>query len=154
MVTQRGIDAILYEMEQRKQFETQGYVVLNQFVSHSEIENIIGIVNPIYQQWLRENMAAFIEHQLVNMHSLTSPKYFSHNSRKRSRFFDLIASVSLTQLLESMFGQGIYSHNTQLFFNPYQHQRSSYWHRDLQESSVDDEIQAQEQHNHKRKVLS
>ena len=49
-MTKRGIDAILYEMEKRKQFEAQGYVVLNQFVSHPEIENIIGIVNPIYQQ--------------------------------------------------------------------------------------------------------
>lgn len=57
-------------MEISQQFTDEGYVIIKKLFSQAEIEQIIGIVDPIYQQWLHENSSALREHQLVNMHSL------------------------------------------------------------------------------------
>ncbi|MDJ0798355.1 MAG: hypothetical protein QNJ51_16310 [Calothrix sp. MO_167.B12] len=78
-------------MEISKLFDDKGYVVIKKFFTQDEIEKIIGIVDRIYKQWLNENGDAFIEHQLVNMHSLTHPHYFKNNSHERIKFFELIA---------------------------------------------------------------
>ena len=65
---------------------------------------------------------------------------------KKEFFFEAIASVKLTEVLEIMFGSGIHFHNTQLFFNPSNKTRLPYWHRDMQYSPIEDAIQSDEQH--------
>ncbi|MEO0395990.1 MAG: phytanoyl-CoA dioxygenase family protein [Cyanobacteria bacterium P01_A01_bin.137] len=134
-------------MDSGQQFEGQGYVVLNKFFEKNEIDQITHIVDRIYGQWREENHHALVGQQLINMHSLTHPKYFEGYSHERLQFFNLIASTKLTDALERMFDKAIYFHNTQLFFNPYQNGKQPYWHRDLQYSPIDDAVQAAEQHN-------
>ncbi|MEM9807574.1 MAG: phytanoyl-CoA dioxygenase family protein [Cyanobacteria bacterium P01_D01_bin.56] len=134
-------------MNTSKQFETQGYIILKNFFNPAEIDQISTIVDRIYQQWQTENHHALIEQQLINMHSLTHPKYFQNHPAERIQLFNLIASEKLTHTLEQLFGPDIYFHNTQLFFNPHNKQKQPYWHRDLQYSPIDDSIQAAEQHN-------
>ena len=131
----------------KKQFETQGYTVIPQLFNQDELEPISIVVKRIYQQWLKENWADFIENQLINMHSLTHSKYFQNNPSQRTYFFELIAPSKLTDLIENLLGEGIYFQNTQLFFNPYQNGKCPYWHRDLQYSPIPDAIQAKEQKN-------
>ncbi|ACK64220.1 conserved hypothetical protein [Rippkaea orientalis PCC 8801] len=128
-------------------FNIQGYVIIRNFFSQPEIHHITSCVEPIYQQWLKENRDALIRDELINMHSLTHPKYFQDNCLDRIKFFELIASPKLTNLVENIFDQGIIFHNTQLFFNSHNKSKSPYWHRDLQYSSIDDTIQKKEQKN-------
>jgi len=94
-----------------------------------------------------EREAEIYSQMLVNMHSLTNPENFEGSPEERVKFFEIIASARLTELLEDMFGPGIHFHNTQLFFNPSNSACFPYWHRDMQYSSIDDSIQSAELHN-------
>ncbi|MEM9484836.1 MAG: phytanoyl-CoA dioxygenase family protein [Cyanobacteria bacterium P01_F01_bin.116] len=134
-------------MNARKQFETQGYTILQNFFEPEEIDQFTLIVDRIYSQWREENYHALVEQQLINMHSLTHPQYFPSGSVERVTFFNLIASAKLTHALTQLFRTDIYFHNTQLFFNPHNTEKQPYWHRDLQYSPIDDAVQAAEQHN-------
>ena len=125
-------------MEISKQYTDQGYAIIKKIFNQDEIEKITIIIDHIYDQWLNENGDALIEHQLINMHSLTHPRYFKNSSGDRIKFFELIAPERLTNLVEKMFGTGINFHNTQLFFNPCTNTKTPYWHRDLQYSSIED----------------
>jgi ectoine hydroxylase-related dioxygenase (phytanoyl-CoA dioxygenase family) len=125
-------------------YEAQGFAVLRQWLSPGAIADLTQEVDRIQAQWMHENRSQYEEERLVNMHSLTARRYF-HTGAERIRFFDMLASDRITALVDGMFGDGIYFHNTQLFFNPWQNRRSPYWHRDLQYSPVEDAAQASEQ---------
>ena len=133
-------------MKPRDQFDECGYAILRNLLSNEEISSIGKHVDRIYSQWRKENEAEIFSSKLVNMHSLTSPEYFNNLDEERTKFFDAIASVKLTETIESMFGAEIYFHNTQLFFNPSNKSRLPYWHRDMQYSSIDDAVQSDELH--------
>ena len=134
-------------MKIENQLDSQGYIVVKKLFCQNKIEQISSIVDDIYQQWRHKNYGVLLKNRSINMHSLTEPIYFIDNDSKRTKFFELIASKKLTDLLKSIFGKGIYFHNTQLFFNPYVKDKLPYWHRDLQYSPIKDEIQAKEQGN-------
>lgn len=134
-------------MKEFKTFDEQGYVLVKNLLPSAVIENLSEVVDRIYAQWMRENHADYVGHRLVNMHSLTSMRYFEGDKVGRARFFDSLASSTLTELINGMFGNGIYFHNTQLFFNPCDSKSLPYWHRDMQYGPVDDAVQASEQHN-------
>lgn len=132
-------------MEQAKNYWRQGYLVVESLFSPAEIAALTKIVDRVHRQWLNENRRSYIEQRLVNMHSLTSPHYYQQHSAERLQLFQLLASDRLTKLVASLFGDDIYFHNTQLFFNPYQNDRQPYWHRDLQYSPLSDaELQAEQ----------
>jgi len=128
-------------------FDTQGYLIVKNLFSAPEIEKLTTIVDRIVDQWLSENLANVIKHQLVNMHSLTNPRYFESRKTERLLFFQTLAAKQLTKLLDDMFGGDIYFHNTQLFFNPFENGKRPYWHRDLQFSPIDDAVLKDEQQN-------
>ncbi|MFG6103541.1 phytanoyl-CoA dioxygenase family protein [Leptothoe sp. EHU-05/26/07-4] len=134
-------------MNTAKQFEEQGHVILPRFFNPEEIEQLTRIIDRIYNQWQEENHDALIEQKLINMHSLTNPRYFQGCSHKRTEFFELLLPSKLTNRLESIFKTDIYFHNTQLFFNPHDKEKRPYWHRDLQYSPIDDNVQAAEHNN-------
>ncbi|WP_420476221.1 phytanoyl-CoA dioxygenase family protein [Noviherbaspirillum sp. ST9] len=125
-------------------YEAQGFAVLRQWLAPEVIVALAQEVDRIHAQWMHENRSRYEEERLVNMHSLTAGRYF-RGETERIRFFDLVVSDGVTALVDGMFGAGIYFHNTQLFFNPWQNRRSPYWHRDMQYSPVDDIAQANEQ---------
>lgn len=128
-----------------EQYEKFGYAVLRGFFSDATVSALEEHVDRIYQQWHSKNEAIIFDNKLVNMHSLTSPEYFVEASERRKAFFELIASVKLTETLKTMFGPDIHFHNTQLFFNPSNIERLPYWHRDMQYSSIKDSVQCDEQ---------
>lgn len=135
-----------YQMKEAELFESQGYAVLRNFLEAERTDALAQEVERIHRQWMKENHAAFVEQGLVNMHSLTSPAYF-RDAAARSRFFDLLVFPRLVDTVDQMFGKGLYFHNTQLFFNPFENRRLPYWHRDLQYGPVDDAEQAREQNS-------
>lgn len=129
------------------QYDKNGYVILRRFFSDIEISEIDNHVDRIYKKWLTENKTEIFSQKLVNMHSLTHAEYFDGIQEGRIKFFEVIASEKLSEVLKNMFGSGIYFHNTQLFFNPSNKERLPYWHRDMQYSPIDDEVQSAEQSN-------
>jgi hypothetical protein len=133
--------------QQRAAWLADGHVVLRGFFDDAHLASLAATVDRISAQWLAENRDACIRQGMVNMHSLTSPRYFEGRAAERIAFFDAIAPRRLTGLLDDMFGGGIHFHNTQLFFNPLDGARLPYWHRDLQFSPIADDAQAQEQAN-------
>jgi hypothetical protein len=131
----------------KKTFDRQGYVLIEEFLGPAHMEKLSAIVDRIYAQWLEKNHAEYVEGRLVNMHSLTSPGYFEGDLAGRIDFFERLAPARLTELLDGMFGNEVYFHNTQLFFNPFENKRLPYWHRDLQYSPINDAAQASAQPN-------
>lgn len=126
-------------------YQRHGFQILPQLLNHAEIEQLRGFILPIYQQWVAQNQHLAGFDQLVNMHSLTHPQYFVGQPEQRATFFNQLANPKLVKSLQDIFGQDLYFHNTQLFFNPRNTQKTNYWHRDLQYSSVPDAMQ---QHMH------
>ncbi len=130
----------------RRAYEAKGFAVVRQWLDRQAIDALAGEAGRIHAQWMTDNRVHYVAERLVNMHSLTAVRYFS-DATQRIRFFELIASERLTALVDGMFGEGIYFHNTQLFFNPHENSRLPYWHRDLQYSPISDDEQAREQRN-------
>lgn len=122
-------------------YDQNGYVVLRDFLSTKELLRLNELVDDIHQRWLSKNGAAFREHRLVNMHSLTHVEYFEDEPSNRLRLFKAIAPAKLVELLDELFETEIHFHNTQLFFNPHDREQLPYWHRDLQFSPIDDDVQ-------------
>jgi hypothetical protein len=135
----------MMQVEQRAAWERDGYLVLRGFFDEAHIAALAATANRIHGEWLADNRRACREHGLVNMHSLTSPRYFEGRAAERIAFFDAIAPLRLTGLLDRLFDDGIRFHNTQLFFNPLDRRKLPYWHRDLQYSPIADAEQARAQ---------
>lgn len=127
----------------RQYYQDNGYVILPQLLDSLHIAQLRQCIAPIYAQWLAQNHHSQGFNQLVNMHSLTQPQYFIQHPEKRLEFFQQLSCTVLVDGLKSLFGEALYFHNTQLFFNPADSQRQNYWHRDLQYSPISDTDQQQ-----------
>jgi ectoine hydroxylase-related dioxygenase (phytanoyl-CoA dioxygenase family) len=128
-------------MSESQNFECDGYMIVKNLVSQNDLAILTKIVDRIYSQWLTENYRSYVEQQLINMHSLTSPHYFAGFEHERLLFFQTLASKELTNLLASLFGNGLYIHNSQLFFNPFENRKLPYWHRDMQYTPIAEAVQ-------------
>lgn len=128
----------------RLHFQEYGFVAVRQLLDGACVAALETSVDAILRQWLDAHRNDYAERGLVNMHSLTHARYHA-GSEARIRFFELIADARMTALLDAMFGEGLYFHNTQLFFNPGNADQPPYWHRDLQYGPIADAEQAAEQ---------
>ncbi|WP_027328737.1 phytanoyl-CoA dioxygenase family protein [Marinimicrobium agarilyticum] len=131
-------------MNPRDHFEALGYTILRGLFNRTEISFIDKHVDPVYRKWAHGNNTEIYRNRLVNMHSLTLPEHFQDNPDQRVEFFEAIAPAKLTEAIEDIFGPGIHFHNTQLFFNPTNAERLPYWHRDMQYSPIEDDVQRDE----------
>ncbi|MDX1411691.1 MAG: phytanoyl-CoA dioxygenase family protein [Nitrospirales bacterium] len=132
-------------MVEQEIFNKEGFVVLREFLTSEELSMLAGLIDPIFSQWRKGAYKEMSEPDLVNMHSLTHIEYFKHNKEDRIRFFNSLLPRKLSTLIDMMFGEDLYFHNTQLFFNPIKKVQLPYWHRDLQYSPIEDSEQAREQ---------
>lgn len=127
----------------QQHYQHNGYVILPQLLDTSQITQLRQSIEPIYQQWLGQNQHSPGFDQLVNMHSLTLSQYFVQQAEKRLEFFQQLSCAVLVDHLKALFGENLYFHNTQLFFNPADPNKQNYWHRDLQYSPIPDAQQQQ-----------
>lgn len=135
-----------HQQDYKKQdYDQQGYLVLKQVFDPSAIEALKAQIVPIYQQWQQHNQHETSYAQQVNMHSLSHPAYFAQ-PEARLGFFQQLAHPQLVGLLKTLFCSTLYFHNTQLFFNPADPSKTNYWHRDLQYSTLGDDVQQQIHH--------
>ncbi|MFN8672733.1 MAG: phytanoyl-CoA dioxygenase family protein [Candidatus Sericytochromatia bacterium] len=128
-------------------FNKNGYLIIKNFFIDNELELLENFINKIYKIWLKENQKAYENNSLVNMSSLTDKKYFLDNEFERVDFFNILTPKKLINLVNDIFNEKLYFHNTQLFFNPYNRNKKPYWHRDLQFSDIEDSLQEKEQLN-------
>ncbi|WP_394174606.1 phytanoyl-CoA dioxygenase family protein [Thalassotalea litorea] len=129
-----------------QQYQADGYFVIPQCLHGDGLQTLMNEVKRIHDLWMRQNQSDYQQYGMVNMHSLTASTYFSdgqYPERDRGRFFNMLIPEKLLAIMEGMFGNELYFHNTQLFFNPYQHSRKPYWHRDFQYSG-DTEVAQQD----------
>jgi len=120
----------------KEDYRKDGYFILKGILSQAEVTRLNALVEPIYRAWFRDNKDSIFEHKMLNMHSLTRAEYFVEDAQNRAKLFDAITHPKLTQVANKVFGEGLYFHNTQLFFNPSNPARQPYWHRDMQYSPV------------------
>ena len=124
-----------------KYYEDNGYLLLSQCLIAEAISAIRSIVSDVYQQWLANNTDAYANDGLLNMHSLTASNYFAMHQEHRAVLFSRMATPELVQITQAVFGDELYFHGTQLFFNPASREQPTYWHRDIQYMGLSEDDQ-------------
>ena len=115
------------------QYGRDGFVLARSLLPDETLERLVNTCLRIHDQWLNEEGEAARAHDLVNSHSLTASRFLPANAADvRGDFFDALADPEIVGFLAPIFGDGLYFHGTQLFFNPLRGQRQPYWHRDIQ----------------------
>jgi hypothetical protein len=126
-------------MDTRKTYEKDGFVLRHGLLSPQTVARLLAIGERVHAQWLQENAEQARKHDLLNSTGLTAMRYFQPPfDNERRMFFDALADKALWDLLTAVFGDDLYFHGTQMFFNPLDGRRRPYWHRDLQYMSYDE----------------
>jgi ectoine hydroxylase-related dioxygenase (phytanoyl-CoA dioxygenase family) len=123
-------------------YDEDGFVLQRSLLSPETFRRIFEIGVRVHAQWLEEQSEEARRQDLVNSHSLTASRYFpSEFSAERAVFFDALADPVLSGLVTQLFGEQLYFHGTQMFFNPLGGRRRPYWHRDIQYMRCDESRQ-------------
>ncbi|HSG52945.1 MAG TPA: phytanoyl-CoA dioxygenase family protein [Rheinheimera sp.] len=110
-------------------YEDNGYVVLPNFVTASELQTLRAVASRFHQSWQQEN-AQFYAQKAINSAYLTGKKHL--NAADRESLFQFIASARLMHVVNSVMPGRPSFMNTQLFFDPVNKSQRNYWHRDPQ----------------------
>jgi ectoine hydroxylase-related dioxygenase (phytanoyl-CoA dioxygenase family) len=128
-------------MDADKTYEKEGFVLRRRLLSSDTVACLLAIGERVHAQWLQEHAEEAHKHDLINSSGLTATRYFQPPfDSERRIFFDALADNALWDLLTAVFGDDLYFHGTQMFFNPLGGRRP-YWHRDLQYMSYDESRQ-------------
>ena len=123
-------------------YDRDGYALHQGLIPKASLGRLTNTVTRIHDQWLQEQGAQASAQDLVNSHSLTASRYFRDGeATERGDFFDALADPAIVGFLTPIFGDGLYFHGTQLFFNPQGGARQPYWHRDIQYMGLAEEAQ-------------
>jgi hypothetical protein len=138
MATAYSLDAF-GPMNPRSSYEQDGFVFERGLLSESVIERLVEIGERVHARWMEEHGDEARRQDLVNSTGLTASRYFSPPFQgQRALWFDALADDVLSQLVSRVFGDDLYFHGTQMFFNPVAGVRRPYWHRDLQYMRCDE----------------
>lgn len=122
-------------------FQEHGYLLLPQLLDLARIAALSDILLAIHRQWLAEHAVAYAERGLLNMHGLTMPSFFHEEPARRAQCFNLMAAPKLVEVLQEAIDNQLYFHGTQLFFNPFDREQPTYWHRDIQYMGLSEDDQ-------------
>ncbi|TLU67485.1 phytanoyl-CoA dioxygenase family protein [Thalassotalea litorea] len=127
-----------------QQYEADGYFIIPECFKSPALQALTAEVERIYQFWMSDNERDVQQYAMVNMHGLTEAIYFQGGEcpdRERGHFFNSLVPINMIETLSGVFGNKLYFHNTQLFFNPYKNRRKPYWHRDTQYNGKTEDVQ-------------
>ncbi|WP_027330564.1 phytanoyl-CoA dioxygenase family protein [Marinimicrobium agarilyticum] len=123
-----------------KEYEENGYLVLEGFVGESELQKLREVAVQFHQSW-KQGSARLYNEGAVNSAYLTAKKHLKDSEREL--LFKFIGSVKLMGVVSSIMGGRPAFMNTQLFFDPVNEGQRSYWHRDPQyHMSIDEQKQS------------
>jgi len=126
-------------MGERRTYKRDGFVLRRRLLSPEIVARLVGIGERVHAQWMQEHAEEARKRDLINSTGLTATRYFhSPFDSERRIFFDALADAALWDLLTALFGDDLYFHGTQMFFNPLDGRRQPYWHRDLQYMGYDE----------------
>ncbi len=133
------------ESKIRDIFGTEGCVVIPSFFSEAELSAIYPIISKAHQRWLEINHKEYLKHKMINSNNLTLSDHFDCvDSQDRIDLFKFITSDKIQNLIETLIGKDAFFLGSQVFFNPKDHSKDGYWHRDTQYTglSVEDQKKA------------
>ena len=131
----------------KKRYDEQGYVVVRDYFNTEEILALREVILKFHQLWKTDN-ATFYQEEAFNSSLITGSQYLAHSDRVK--LFNFISSKKIMAVVDSIIVNNPAFMNTQLFFNPVNHQLREFWHRDCQ---YDHDISMQKKVIHETQVL-
>ncbi|MEH6454432.1 MAG: phytanoyl-CoA dioxygenase family protein [Psychromonas sp.] len=128
-------------------YDQQGYFVLRNFFSESEISSLREVVLKFHELWKQDN-AEFYREEAFNSSVITGTEYLECDDRLK--LFNFISSKKIMDIVESVISTKPAFMNTQLFFNPVNPEQKDFWHRDCQ---YDHDVTAQKKVIEETQVL-
>lgn len=131
--------------EFKTQFDQEGCLVIPEFFSDSELAVIFPIIERIHQKWLEINREDYLLHKMINSNYLTQKDYLDPAiPEQRTALFNFIGNSRLVDLVSCIIEDKISFLGAQIFFNPKDHSKAGYWHRDTQYTglSIEDQKKA------------
>ncbi len=126
-------------MDHHRSYQSNGFILCRSLLSAEVLGRLVEIGERVHAQWLAEQGDEARRLDLVNSTGLTASRYFrSPFGAQRPMFFDALADDRVWHLLTAVFGDDLYFHGTQMFFNPLGGRRRPYWHRDIQYMDCDE----------------
>ena len=126
----------------RNTFSKEGSVVIPNFFSEEELSAIFPIISKAHEKWLELNRNQYLKNKMINSNNLTSVDLFSSDvPSKRKSLFSFISSDKMTSLVQGLIGEDAYFLGSQVFFNPKEHSKDGYWHRDMQYTGMSEDEQ-------------
>jgi len=128
-------------------YDDQGYFVIRNYFSSSEISSLRKIILKFHQLWKDDN-ESFYQQEAFNSSLITGSRYLDFNDRVM--LFNFISSKNIMDVIESVIPGDPAFMNTQLFFDPFDKHQANFWHRDCQ---YDYDVEDQKQVIHETQVL-
>jgi ectoine hydroxylase-related dioxygenase (phytanoyl-CoA dioxygenase family) len=114
-------------------YENEGCVVIPEFFLENELKDIYPIILKVHQRWLEINKKEYLKYKMIYSNNLTIKDHFdSENSFDRINLFNFITSDKINSLVRTLIGNEAFFLGSQVFFNPKDHTKEGYWHRDTQ----------------------
>jgi ectoine hydroxylase-related dioxygenase (phytanoyl-CoA dioxygenase family) len=110
-------------------YAEHGYFVIRNYFSELEIALLRKVVLKFHTLWKTDN-ATFYQQEAFNSSLITGSQYLAFDDRVK--LFNFISSTKVMDVVESIIPANPAFMNTQLFFNPVNHQQKDFWHRDCQ----------------------
>lgn len=127
MQADRGFTGHDHEMNSR--YHRDGYAVIRGFFSEAEIASLRAVILKFHERWKKDN-EVFYQTEAFNSSLITGSQYLEPNDRVK--LFNFISSPKMMNAIESIITAIPAFMNTQLFFNPFNTQKKTFWHRDCQ----------------------
>jgi ectoine hydroxylase-related dioxygenase (phytanoyl-CoA dioxygenase family) len=110
-------------------YEEQGYFVIRDYFTESEISSLREVILKFHQEWKQDN-ATFYREEAFNSSLITGSQYLAYDDRVA--LFNFISSQKVMNVVEELIPTAPAFMNTQLFFNPVNPKQKDFWHRDCQ----------------------
>lgn len=118
-------------------YDEQGYFVMKNYFDTAEILSLRKVISKFHERWKHDN-ADFYREEAFNSSLITGSQYLEFADRVT--LFNFISSTKMMDMVNSVIPTNPAFMNTQLFFNPVNHQQKDFWHRDCQ---YDHEVEEQ-----------
>ena len=133
--------------ELNSSYNHHGYFVIRDYFDADEILALRKVILKFHQGWKSDN-AIFYQQEAFNSSLITGSKYLAFDDRVL--LFNFISSKKIMAVVESVIPTKPAFMNTQLFFDPFNHQQDNFWHRDCQ---YDHGVAGQKKAIHETQVL-
>lgn len=121
----------------KQHYSEYGYCVIRNYFDKQELAVLRDIILTFHDAWKKDNKA-FYQDDAFNSSLITGSQYL--NDSNRIQLFNFISSHKMMKVIDTLIPNSPAFMNTQLFFDPYNPQQKTFWHRDCQyDHDVDDQ---------------